>query len=204
MYFWIQNYWVTNRYILLLATGLESGWPVYIELYMVVYDSFVLVSTWDNAWPFIAIYCMAIVICFCCYQTAICIYLPLKWLHFLFLLNSIISFDNGTGRGKRMPTVFICFYIIVFIRIWIFIQSITIIVLPIDTSILDPHMTVENRYINRGAWMINYELVFSYGSGVFLRIRVSIRVSIWVKRSSCEKSWSARNVVSAKAVPSTK
>jgi hypothetical protein len=50
-------------------------------------------------------------------------------------------------------------------------------------------MTVENRYIHRGAWKMNYELVFSYGNGVFLRIRVSILV----KRSSCEKSWSARN-----------
>jgi hypothetical protein len=39
--FWIQNYWVTYMYTILLATGLESGWPVYIELYMVV-NSFVL------------------------------------------------------------------------------------------------------------------------------------------------------------------
>jgi hypothetical protein len=46
-------------------------------------------------------------------------------------LNGIISLVNGTGKGKKMPVLFVCFYIIVFIWILVLVQSVTNIVLPI-------------------------------------------------------------------------
>jgi hypothetical protein len=56
----------------------------------------------------------------------------LKWLHLLLLVKLYnISLVNRTGKGKKMPTLFVCFCIIVFLWIFILIQSVAHIVLPI-------------------------------------------------------------------------